>query len=78
MDEHQLASLVVAGDIASPAMSLHTDDTLYRAHELFRASGCPQLPVVDAGDEPAAIIGMLDYRDMMQAYGRELVRRRDS
>jgi CIC family chloride channel protein len=78
MDEHQLASLVVAGDIASPALSLRTDDTLYRAHELFRASGCPQLPVLEGEEGEESIIGMLDYRDMMQAYGRELVRRRES
>jgi len=81
MDEHQLAPFVVVGDIAGPAVSLQRDDDLYRAHELFRASGCPQLPVLaereEGGDAPA-IIGMLDYRDMMQAYGRELARRRES
>lgn len=78
MDEHQLAPLVVAGDICGPPVSLHVDDDLYRAHELFRASGCPQLPVLGEADEGAPpIIGMLDYRDMMQAYGRELARRRE-
>lgn len=80
MDEHQLASFVVARDICGPPVSLQVDDDLYRAHELFRASGCPQLPVLGEAEGSAAppIIGMLDYRDMMQAYGRELARRRES
>jgi CIC family chloride channel protein len=79
MDEHQLASFVVAGDIAAPPVSLQRDDDLYRAHGLFRASGCPQIPVIEPGTdaEPDRIIGMLDYRDMMRAYERELVRRRE-
>jgi CIC family chloride channel protein len=79
MDEHQLARLVVARDIAAPPYSLLPDDDLYRAHELFRASGCPQIPVVgeEHDDEVPAIIGMIDYRELMQAYHRELSRRRD-
>ena len=79
MDEHQLAPFVVAGDICGPPVALRVDDDLYRAHELFRASGCPQLPVLGESESGAPpIIGMLDYRDMMQAYGRELARRRES
>jgi CIC family chloride channel protein len=79
MDEHQLSSFVVAGDIAAPPVSVQRDDDLYRAHGLFRASGCPQIPVVEPGSAggPDRILGMLDYRDMMRAYERELVRRRE-
>jgi CIC family chloride channel protein len=78
MDERQLDSFVVAGDICAPPVWLHPDDSLDRARELFRASGCPQIPVLGEGEDsrPAPIIGMLDYRDMMRAYGRELARRR--
>ena len=78
MDEHQLDRFVVAGDIAAPPYCLRPDDDLYRAHELFRASGCPQIPVIGERGEndPPEIIGMIDYRDMMQAYGKELARRR--
>ena len=80
MDEHQLDSFVVAGDICASPFSLHRDDDLYRAHELFRASGCPQIPVLDERTDghPPRIVGMLDYRDMMRAYGRELTRRRET
>ncbi len=82
LDERQLDGFIVAGDIAAPPMALLPDDDLYRAHELFRASGCPQIPVVQAADpeDPFAgrIVGMLDYRDMMRAYERELARRREA
>ena len=82
LDEHQLDTFIVAGDIAAPPMVLQPDDDLFRAHELFRASGCPQIPVVLAADpeDPCAgrIVGMLDYRDMMRAYERELARRREA
>jgi CIC family chloride channel protein len=79
MDERQLDSFVVAGDICSAPAYVYPDDDLYRAHELFRVSGCPQIPVVEDGSEGARhrILGMLDYRDMMRAYGRELARRRE-
>ncbi len=80
MDDLQLDSFVVAGDICAPPVWLHTDDDLYRAHELFRRSGCPQIPVLaGSGDGTRAqILGMLDYRDVMRAYERELARRRES
>jgi CIC family chloride channel protein len=79
MDELQLDSFVVAGDICAPPVWLHADDDLYRAHELFRQSGCPQIPVLADGDGARGdILGMLDYRDVMRAYERELARRRES
>ncbi len=78
MDEHQLDRFVVAGDIAAPPCVLRPDDDLYRAHEMFRASGCPQIPVIgDSDDESQPIIGMIDYRELMLAYNHELARRRD-
>ncbi len=80
MDERQLDGFVVAGDIAAPPMSVFEDDDLYRAQELLRASGCPQIPVLEATEESGSgrgrIIGMLDYRDVMRAYERELSRRK--
>ncbi len=79
MDELQLDSVVVAGDLCSAPVFVMPDDDLYRAHELFQRSGCPQIPVLDAPDTtPVRIIGMLDYRDVMRAYERELRRRRAS
>ena len=40
LDEAQLDGFVVAGDIATAPLFLLADDDLYRAHELFRSSGC--------------------------------------
>ena len=58
---------------------LRPDDDLYPAHEMFRASGCPQIPVIgDSDDETQPIIGMIDYRELMLAYNRELSRRREN
>jgi CIC family chloride channel protein len=78
MDEAQLDHFVVAGDIAAPPVFVRPHDDLFHAHELFRASGSPQIPVLEdgAGEHPE-IVGMLGYRDMMHAYGRELARRRE-
>jgi CIC family chloride channel protein len=78
MDEAHLDRFVVAGDIAAPPVYVRPSDDLFRAHELFRVSGSPQIPVLeDVRGEPSRIIGMLGYRDMMHAYGRELARRRE-
>jgi CIC family chloride channel protein len=85
LDERQLDSFIVASDVAVPPLSLLPDDDLYRAHELFRSTSCPQIPVLEAptsvspeGDlQHGRIVGMLDYRDMMSAYERELARRRE-
>ncbi|HTO07590.1 MAG TPA: chloride channel protein [Myxococcota bacterium] len=82
LDEPQLDGIVVASDLAGPPLALLRDDDLYRAHELFRSSAYPQLPVVEASDGEGPprgrILGMLDYRDMMHAYHLELQRRRES
>ena len=80
MDERQLGTLVVAGDIAASPVFLYPDDDLYQAHAAFRVSGCPQIPVVEPGPESDGhrILGMLDYREMMQAYDRELAQRRET
>jgi CIC family chloride channel protein len=82
MDERQLDGFVVAGDIAAPPMAVFEDDDLYRAQETLRASGCAQIPVLEATDREglsgARIIGMLDYRDVMRAYEKELSRRREA
>ncbi|MFI5316581.1 MAG: chloride channel protein [Myxococcota bacterium] len=82
LDERQLDGFVVASDVAAPPLSLLPDDDLYRAHELFRSSACPQIPVLEVSDpdDPGRgrILGMLHYRDMMRAYERELARRREA
>jgi len=80
MDDAQLDQFVMARDICTVPVFVAPDDDLFQAHELFRQSGCPQIPVIEvevAGGH-GSIVGMLDYRDMMRAYGRELIRRRST
>jgi CIC family chloride channel protein len=80
LDELQLAAFVVASDIAAPPAYVLPDDDLYRAQQLFHATGCPQIPVLErepGEGEAAHIVGMLDYRDLMRAYAREVARRRE-
>ena len=77
IDDHQLDRFVVASDICAPAVSVYPDDDLFRAHQLFHLSGCPQIPVRSApSDGSPRIVGMLDYRDVMRAYESEVSRRR--
>jgi chloride channel protein, CIC family len=79
MDDRQLDRFVVAGDICTSPVSLYVDDDLFRAHQLFHLSGCPQIPVIsDTSAAEFRILGMLDYRDLMRAYEAELLRRRAS
>ena len=74
IDETELDRFVVARDICAPPVFVEPDDNLFRAHEYFRASGCPQIPVID--EAAGKIVGIIDYRDMMRAYEAELSRRR--
>jgi CIC family chloride channel protein len=80
MDDRHLDRFVVANDICAPPVWLYPDDDLSRAHQLFHLSGCPQIPVLSDAEEgrPPHIIGMLDYRDVMIAYEKEVIRRREN
>jgi chloride channel protein, CIC family len=80
MDDRQLDGFVLAGDFCAPPVWLYPDDDLARAHQLFQLSGCPQIPVLASapGARPVQIEALLDYRDLMLAYDREVRRRRDS
>jgi CBS domain-containing protein len=45
MDDRQLDGFVLATDICTAPVWLYRDDDLSRAHQLFRRSGCSQIPV---------------------------------
>jgi CIC family chloride channel protein len=76
MGDHHLDQLVVASDVCTQPVWLYPDDDLARAQQLFRMSGCPQVPVLESNGEDNALIGMLDYLDLMRAYEQEIARRR--
>lgn len=53
------------------------EDTLAVALSRFAESHYQQLPVVDPANE-SALMGLLSYEQVLEAYSRELVRRRAS
>jgi len=78
LDDRHLDALVVASDICAPPAWVHPDDDLARAHQLFQACGCPQIPVLGGSETShrGRIIAMLDYRAVMRAFEGEVARRR--
>lgn len=73
--DEDVARLAIAADCAMPLVSVHPDDTLASALERFASSHYPELPVVEAGDSQK-ILGLLSYEELLEAYSRELLRRR--
>ncbi len=71
--EDGLCELLVAGDVARPAVVLTPDEDLYAALLKFVAADLPQLPVMDP-DDPSVVLGLLAREDVFQAYARTLNR----
>jgi CIC family chloride channel protein len=74
--DQELGQLAIAADCSVPLVSVATDDTLDAALRRVAKSGLPQVPVVDPDDEHK-IVGLLSYEEILAAYSRELMRRRD-
>jgi CIC family chloride channel protein len=70
-----LGQLAIAADCAMPFVSVLLDDTLAEALEQFSSSHYPQLPVVDREDGNH-LLGLLSYEELLEAYSREMMRRR--
>lgn len=71
--EDCLAELLVAGDVARPAVLLTPDEDLYMALLKFVEADLPELPVVDP-DRPSSVLGLLAREDVFRAYARTLKR----
>jgi CIC family chloride channel protein len=74
--DQELGQLAIAADCAMPLVSVVADDTLDAALRRVAKSGLPQVPVVDPVDKHK-IVGLLSYEEILAAYSRELMRRRD-
>ncbi len=75
-EEEYLAHLIVAYDLINPDVAqVYTDDTLDQVMRIFGRHDAEELPVVDRNN-PNRIIGVVVYKDVIEAYNREL-RRRD-
>ena len=69
--EDCLAELLVAGDVARPAVLLTPDEDLYAALLKFVEADLLQLPVIDP-DDPSMVLGLLAREDVFRAYARTL------
>jgi len=69
-----LVHVLVASDLVERRPLLKPDDDLDLASRLFAASGVHEIAVVDR-DDPALLIATLHERDVVDAHGREMIRR---
>jgi CIC family chloride channel protein len=73
--QEYLSELLIAQDLVNHNQAqLKPDDTLDHAMKTFGQFGMEELPVVDS-DDPEKIIGSVQYRDLIKAYNRELIKR---
>ncbi len=73
--DEDIGRIAIAADCALPFVSVSVDDNLDVALERFASSHYPELPVM-AAEDPTAIVGLLNYEQVLRAYSRELLRRR--
>ncbi|MBC7185796.1 MAG: chloride channel protein [Calditrichaeota bacterium] len=66
---------LVARDLMVPPVVVTLNENLHSALQKFVASGYGQIPVVDESD-PTRIVGLLSHEDLIEAYNRELLRRK--
>lgn len=73
--QEYLSELLIAQDLVNQHQALlKPDDTLDHAMRIFGQFGMEELPVVDSKN-PERIIGSVQYRDLIKAYNRELIKR---
>jgi len=70
--ETGVADLIIAGDIAQPAQTVNTDDSLLAAVNHLAQSHTPALVVLN-GDESGQVVGVLGRGDIIAAYNRQVV-----
>lgn len=72
--DEDIGMLAIAADCESPFVSVTREDSLALALERMAVSHYQQLPVVDSTQ--ARVLGFISYDDLLQAYSRELTKRR--
>jgi CIC family chloride channel protein len=71
----ELDRALIARDLMVPPVIVTPSESLHSALQKFVASGYGQLVVVDEED-PTRIVGLLSHEDLIEAYNRELLRRK--
>ncbi len=75
LDEEYVADLLIAHDLVNPNIPrLRPTDTLDEVMKIFGQVDAEELPVVDSED-PGKVIGTVFYKDVIEAYNREVVKR---
>lgn len=73
--EESLADVLVAGELATrDVITLYPNDSLQTALRRFNLKDIASIPVVDPQD-PRKVLGMLQRKDVLDAYNRELLKR---
>jgi len=72
--EDGLEDLLIASDLAGPAVTITPDRTLYEALAAFLSNNTSELLVVDP-EHPNTILGILRHSDLIRAYNEEIIRR---
>ncbi|MFH1134812.1 MAG: chloride channel protein [Pseudomonadota bacterium] len=77
--EDSLSDLVVVGELAGPPVYVTPHEDLFQAMSKFIDSGYGQLPVVEIdGDGNQTLQGLLAHEDVIEAYRREVIKRREA
>ncbi|MCB0313183.1 MAG: CBS domain-containing protein, partial [Calditrichaeota bacterium] len=74
-EEQYLADIVVAHDLVNPNVAtIHPEDSLDQVMRIFGRYAVEELPVVDSLN-PDRVIGVVFYKDVIEAYNHELMKR---
>ncbi len=75
LDEEFIGDLVIAHDLVNPDVpTVNPNDNLEEAMKLLGQCDVEELPVA-AEENPGQIIGIITYRDIIEAYNHELRKR---
>jgi len=75
MFDQELSKLLIAKDISTPIVTCALEDDLHSVLVKFSKHGYGRLPVVETPDSQA-VLGYVQYQEIMEAYQRELKRLR--
>lgn len=73
LDRGSLANVLMATDLAGPAVHVKSEDTLRAALRTMNARAADVIPVVSSGSNAGRLVGMLSRADLLDAYERALV-----
>lgn len=73
--QSDLDDLLLAGDIAGPAVQIGLGEDLYAGLLKILSTGCGEIPVTDETD--GRLVGQLRHADLLRAYHREIANQQE-